>query len=328
MAKAHSPAGRSGRRALVLGGLGSLLAAGVRAQSKDPIRMLVGFSAGSATDVVARVVAQALAVRLGQAIVVENKTGVGGSLAADFVAKAKPDGNTLLFVSSAIAVNSAVYPKLPFDPVKDLVPISLVGRAPVMMLVDSSLPTKTVDEFVALCKSKPDHLNFGSSGPGGSIHMISELFTLKTGIKLTHVPYRGNGDAAAALLGGQIQMLMDTAINATPHLASPKVRALAITGAQRSPLAPSVPTFKEQGYDFEASVFFGLMGPAKLPAEMVARLNMEVSAVLKTPDVAKRLVEVGGLSLAGGPPGQFAQTIGDELQVWEDVAKKAKVVVQ
>ncbi len=295
----------------------------------QPIKLLVGFSPGSATDVVARVVAQALSERLGQQVLVDNKTGVGGSLAADAVAKAKPDGYTLLFVSSAIAVNPAVYPKLSFDVTKDLTPISLVGRVPVVLVVNQSVPAKTVRELVALAKAQPGDLNFGSYGQGGSIHMATELFALTAGVKLTHVPYRGNSQAVTALLGGDVQVLVDTVINAVPQMKSPRIRALAVTGDARSPLAPDLPTFKELGMPaFDASVFFGLMGPADMPPAVVDRLNKEVAMVLKSKDVEKRLSESGGLTLAGGKPEEFQATLRKELAMWKKVAAEAKVVAE
>lgn len=315
--------------ALLLTALPVMTTAASDAYPTQPIKLLVGFSPGSATDVVARVVAQDLSQRLGQQVLVDNKTGVGGSLAADAVAKAKPDGYTLLFVSSAIAVNPAVYTKLNFDVAKDLTPISLVGRVPVVLLVNQSVPAKTLGEFVAHAKTKPGELNFGSSGQGGSIHMATELLAMTAGVKLTHVPYRGNSQASSALLAGDVQVLVDTVINATPHLKSPRIRALAITGDKRSPLAPDLPTFKELGMpSFDASVFFGVMGPADMPSALVDRLNKEVSATLKSKDVEKRLSETGGLTLSGGAPQEFQATLRNELAMWKKVATEAKVIAE
>ena len=296
---------------------------------EQPIKMIVGFSAGSATDTVARVVAQDLSERIGQSVIVENKTGAGGSIAADSVAKAKPDGYTLLFVSSAIAVIPSVYPKLTFDVEKDLIPISLVGRVPLVLLVNTSVPSKSIEEFVALAKSTPGSLNYGSSGQGGSIHMSTELFSTVSKVKMTHIPYRGNGQAMAALLGGDVDVLMDTVINATPHLKSPKVRALAITGENRSSLAPDIPTFREMGLpEFDATLFFGVMGPANLPTEVLNRLNREIAAGLKSKKVEARLSETGGLQLAGGKPEEFQDTLRRELTTWKKVAQDSKVSAQ
>ncbi|MDM0002660.1 tripartite tricarboxylate transporter substrate binding protein [Variovorax sp. J22P240] len=295
----------------------------------QPIKMVVGFAPGSATDVLARVVAQGLSERLGQPVVVDNKSGAGGSLAADVVAKSKPDGYTLLFVSSAIAVNPAVYPKLSFDVNTDLTPISLVGRAPVVLLVNQSVRAKSVSELIADAKAKPGALNFGSSGQGGAAHMAAELFGMTAGVKLTHIPYRGNSQAITALLGGDVDLMMDTLINAMPQLNSPKIRPLGITGDARSPLAPDVPTFREMGLpQFDARVFFGVMSPANMPRTVVERINREIAATLKSKDVAKRLSEAGGLTLDGGSPEEFQSTLRKELAMWKKVAADAKVVAE
>ncbi|MDM0022400.1 tripartite tricarboxylate transporter substrate binding protein [Variovorax saccharolyticus] len=293
----------------------------------QPIKMMVGFAPGSATDVLSRVVAQGLSERMGQPVVVDNKSGAGGSLAADAVAKSKPDGHTLLFVSSAIAVNPAVYPKLTFDVNADLTPISLVGRAPLVMLVNQSVGVKNLSEFIAKAKTKPGALNFGSSGQGGAAHMATELFSMTAEVKLVHVPYRGNSQAITALLGGDVDLMMDTLINALPQLKSPKIHPLAITGDARSALAPDVPTFREMGLpQFDTRVMFGVMGPANMPKTMVDRINKEIAATLKSKDVASRLSEAGGLTLDGGSPEEFRLTLRKELAMWKKVAAEAKVV--
>ncbi|MDM0037008.1 tripartite tricarboxylate transporter substrate binding protein [Variovorax sp. J22P271] len=295
----------------------------------QPLKMVVGFAPGSATDVLARIVAQGLSERLSQPVVVDNKSGAGGSLAADAVAKSRPDGYTLLFVSSAIAVNPAVYPKLPFDVTADLTPISLVGRAPIIMLVNQSVPAKELSDFIAFAKTKPGALNFGSSGQGGAAHMATELFGMTAGVKLTHIPYRGNSQAITALLAGDVDVMMDTLINALPQLKSPKIQPLAITGDARSPLAPDVPTFREMGLpQFDARVLFGVMGPASMPRPVVERINKEIAATLKSKDVAKRLSEDGGLTIDGGSPEEFQSTLRKELPIWKKVAAEAKVVAE
>jgi tripartite-type tricarboxylate transporter receptor subunit TctC len=295
----------------------------------QPIKLVVGFAPGSATDAIARVLAQGLSERLGQQVIVDNKSGAGGSLAADAVAKSKPDGYTLLFVSAAIAVNPAVYPKLPFDVTTDLTPISLVGRAPIVLLISQSVPARNLTELIAYAKSKPRALNFGSSGQGTTSHMAGELFGITAGVKLTHIPYRGNNQALTALLAGDIDLLMDTLINALPNLSSPRIRPLAITGDARSTLAPDVPTFREMGLpEFDASAFFGAMGPAHLPRQVINRLNKEISATLQSKEIAKRLIEAGGLRLAGGSPEEFQTMLRAELATWKKVATQAKVVAE
>jgi len=318
-----------GAAALALAGL-ALTAAPVQAQDQypsRPIKMYVGFSAGSATDIVARVVAQHLSERLGQSIVVENKTGAGGSLAAEVVARAAPDGYTLLTVSSAIAVNPAVYPNLSFNVEKDLTPILLVGRLPTVLLVNNDFPAKSLSEFLAYARSHPKKINYGSSGVGGSTHLTTEYLATLTGTSYTHVPYRGNSQAIAALLGGEVDMVTDTILLAAPNIQTKRVRALAISSNSRSPLAPDVPTFAEaglQGYD--GSLFFGLMGPKDMPPEIVARLNRELNDLLKSsPELRQRLQSAGGLDLVGGSPAAFRDTLHKEVALWRDVVKNANV---
>lgn len=318
-----------GAAALALVGL-TLSPAPAHAQDKypsRPIKMYVGFSAGSATDIVARVVAQHLSERLGQSIVVENKTGVGGSLAAEAVARSAPDGYTLLTVSSAIAVNPAVYPKLSFNVEKDLTPIVLVGRLATVLLVNNNFPAKSLPEFLAYARSHPKKVNYGSSGVGGSTHLSTEYLATLTGTSYTHVPYRGNAQAIAALLGGEIDMVTDTILLAAPNIQARRVRALAISSQSRSPLAPDVPTFAEaglQGYD--GSLFFGLMGPKDMPPEIVARLNRELNELLKSsPELRQRLQSAGGLDLIGGSTTGFRDMLHKEVALWRDVVKNANV---
>lgn len=294
-----------------------------------PIKMLVGFSAGSATDIVARVVAQSLSERLGQSIVVENKTGVGGSLAAEAVARAAPDGYTLLTVSSAIAVNPAVYPKLSFDVEKDLTPIALVGRLPTVLLVRNDFPAKNLAEFLSYARSHPKKINYGSSGVGGSTHLSTEHLASLTKTSFTHVPYRGNAQAVAALLGGEIDMVTDTILLAAPNIQARRVRALAISSTSRSPLAPDVPTFAEAGLNgYDGSLFFGLMGPGGMPAELVSRINRELNDLMKnSAELRERLQSAGGLELAGGTPEHFRDTLHKEINLWRSVVKAANVTV-
>ena len=299
----------------------SALEAVAQVYPSKPIRMFVGFSAGSATDIVARVVSKGLSERIGQPIVIDNKTGAGGSLAGEAVAKAAPDGYTLLTVSSAIAVNPAVYAKLPFDVEKDLTAIANVGTLPLVLLVNRSLPATNLREFIQYAKTRPGELHYGSSGKGGSIHLATELLNTVAGIKLVHVPYRGNPQAVTALMGGEVQVLVDTVLLAAPNLKSQKVAALAITGTARSPLASELPTFAEAGLPaYNAGLFFGIMGPAGLPRDIVDKLNAEINVVLKSPDAESRLGTAGGLQIAGGSSVQFADLMRAELAKWKQIA--------
>ena len=305
---------------LALVGLGALNAVAQPYPSK-PIRMYVGFSAGSATDIVARVVSKGLSDRIGQPIVIDNRTGAGGSLAGEAVARAAPDGYTLLTVSSAIAVNPAVYAKLPFDVERDLTPIVNVGTLPLVLLVSRSLPATNLRDFIQYSRTRPGELHYGSSGKGGSIHLATELLNTVAGIKLVHVPYRGNPQAVTALMGGEVQVLVDTVLLAAPNLKSQKVAALAITGAARSPLAADLPTFAEAGLaGYNAGLFFGIMGPAGLPKEIVEKLNSEINAVLKSAEAENRLGTAGGLQIVGGSSAQFAELMRAELAKWKQIA--------
>ena len=305
---------------------GALALAGVDGVAQPypskPIKMLVGFSAGSATDIVARVVSKGLSERIGQPVVVDNKTGAGGSLAGEAVARAAPDGYTLLTVSSAIAVNPAVYSKLSFDVERDLAPVVNVGTLPLVLLINRSLPATSLREFIQYAKTRPGLLHYGSSGTGGSIHLATELLNTVAGIKLVHVPFRGNPQAVTALMGGDTQVLIDTVLLAAPNLKSQKVAPLAITGTLRSPLAPDLPTFAEAGLpDYNAGLFFGVMAPANVPREIIDRLNAEINGVLKAPEAETRLSTNGGLHIVGGSSAQFGELMRAELAKWKRIAE-------
>lgn len=289
-----------------------------------PIKMYVGFSPGSATDIVARVVAGKLSERLGQPVVVENRTGAGGSVAAETTVRSAPDGYTLLTVSSAIAVNPAVYSRISFDVERDLTPVTLVGALPTVLLINNAVPARNLQEFIQYAKTRPGQLNYGSSGNGGSIHLATELFGNVAGIKMIHVPYRGNSQASAALLGGEVNVLVDTAMLAVPSLKSGRVRALAITGKGRSPMAPEIPTFVEAGLpSYDATIFFGVMGPANMPKHVLDKLSVELNEVLKTPDVRARIATGGGIDIVGGSSEQFAQYLRSELLKWKRIAQES-----
>jgi len=287
-----------------------------------PIKMFVGFSAGSATDIVARVVAKGLSERIGQPVVVDNRTGAGGSLAGEVVARAASDGYTLLTVSSAIAVNPAVYTKLTFDVERDLAPVINVGTLPLVLLINRSLPASNLREFIEYAKTRPGQLHYGSSGMGGSIHLATELLNTVAGIKLVHVPFRGNPQAVTALMGGETQVLIDTVLLAAPNLKSSKVAPLAITGTVRSPLAPDLPTFAEAGLPgYNSGLFFGVMAPASVPREIIEKLNAEINAVLKAPEAENRLATNGGLHIVGGSSAQFGELMRSELAKWKRIAE-------
>lgn len=291
-----------------------------------PITMYVGFAAGSATDIVARVVGQKLSERLGQPVVVQSLTGAASTLATAAVARAAPDGYTLMTVSGALAIGPAVYSNLKFDVEKDLTPIGLVGSLPTVLLVNESLGVNSFSAFVEQARKRPGQLNYGSSGNGGSTHLSAELLSHTLGIKMTHVPYRGNAPAASALMAGEVQVLMDTVMLASQSVKTNRVRALAVTGKTRSPVLPDVPTFAEVGLpNFDASIFFGIMGPAKLAPDIVEKLNRELNEVLKDPGVKSTLVSGGGLQLSGGTPEQMGQLVHTEVAKWKRVSQQAGI---
>lgn len=307
----------------------SCIAHAQNAYPSKPITMYVGFAAGSATDIVARVISQKLSQRLGQPVIVKNLTGAASTIATTEVARAAPDGYTLTTVSGALAIGPAVYQNLTFDVEKDLTPIGLVGSLPEVLLVNESLPVHSFSEFVEYAKKRPGQLNYGSSGPGGSTHMAAELLSSAAGIKMTHVPYRGNAPAAAALMAGEVQVLIDTVLLGSQSVKTNRVRALAVTGTTRSPVFPNVPTFAEVGLpNFDASIFFGVMGPAKLPKEIVEKLNKELNEVLADADVRSSLATTGGLHLSGGSPAQMGQLVHDEVAKWKKVSQKAGIKVE
>jgi len=291
-------------------------------QPTKPIRMLVGFAPGGGTDATARAMGGKLAERLGQQIIIDNRPGAAGNIATDLTAQATPDGHTILMGTiAALSINPALYKKLPFDPLKDLVPITRAVDSTNALVVHPSVPAKNVMELVALAKAKP--LNGGSSGVGGAGHLALELFNLQAGTKIVHIAYKGGGPAMADLLGGQINLIFATAASAVGHIKSGKIRALAVSTAKRSGLLPELPTVSEAGLKgFEANNWYGLLAPAKTPPAVIARLNKEAIAVLNLPDV-KDLLFKQGLDVAPSTPEAFGAYIKSEKAQWEKVIKAA-----
>jgi len=312
------------RGALLVAGAIALIPALASAQGawpSRPIKLIVPFAPGGSNDILARVLANKLSGRLGQPVVVENKGGAGGTIGTDFVAKAQPDGYTLLFASTSIITNAASGKNLPYDPVKDLQPIGEVGAGPFAIVVSNDLKVKTLKEFIDLARAKPNTINYGSAGIGGINHLGTELFASAANIKLVHVPYKGIGPAFTDLMGGNLQMALPTVASVAPHLNEGKMRGLAVTSAQRSPLAPDLPTVSEGGVPgFELEAWWGLLGPAKLPAPILKRLNDELNAVLALPDVKEQLGREGATPKPGTPE-QFGKLIGSELARWSKLIK-------
>ena len=293
-------------------------------QPNKPVRMLVGFAPGGGTDSTARALAAKLGERLGQQVIIDNRPGAAGNIATDIASKATPDGHTVLMGTiAALAINPSLYKKLPFDPVKDLLPVSRAADSTNILVVHPSTGVKSVQELVALAKGKP--LNCGSSGVGGAGHLALELFNLQTGTKITHIAYKGGGPAMVDLISGNIDLIFATAASAVPHIKSGRIRALAVTTANRSKLVPELPTIAETGVkDFEANNWYGLMVPAKTPRNVVNRFNKDMVAVLNMPDVRKTLFNQG-LDAAPSTPEEFAAYIKAEKIKWEKVTKAAGI---
>lgn len=281
-----------------------------------PLRMVVPYAAGGGVDIVARSVSQELSKRIGQPIVVENRTGAGSNIGSDHVAKAAPDGYTLLMASPANAINMSLYRTMPYDTLRDLVPVALVGAVPSVLVVNPSLPVKTVSELVALAKAKPGTLHYGSGGNGTSEHLSAEMFKAMVGVEIVHIPYKGGANAMTDVIGGQIAMMFSNMLGAMPHIRSGKLKAIAIADSRRSPSLPDVPTFAESGYkDYEVSVWWGVMAPAGTPPSVIALLNREIVASLGAAELRERLDGMGA-RIIGGTPEQFGAFIASEISRW------------
>ena len=288
-----------------------------------PVKLVVGYAPGGATDVIARLVAQRLGDALGQPVVVDNRAGANSNLGAEAVARAPADGHTVYVFTIANTINAALYDKLSYDPQKDLEPVGLIAKVPNILVVNNALPVKTLADYVRVAKEQPAGLTFASSGSGSSIHLSGEIFKSIAKINLLHVPYRGSAPAVTDLIGGQVQSMFDNAPSALPHVQGGRLRALAITSPQRSPLLPDVPTVAESGYPgFDVQSWFGLAVPTGTPRPVIDRLNAELQTVLAAPDVKKRLAEMAATP-APGSPADMRAWVGSELKRWGPVVKAA-----
>jgi tripartite-type tricarboxylate transporter receptor subunit TctC len=316
-----------GRRAALLGS-GLLLAAG-RAGAEDwparPVRIIVPFAPGGASDLLARLLAERLAPGLGQPVMVENRPGAGATLGADVVAKARPDGYTLLYgTPGPQIVNPSLMKSLPYDAERDFAPIVSLVSAPNLLVVNPTLPVRTVPELIALAKAKPGQLTFGSSGIGASSHLAGELLKLKAGIDITHVPFRGSGPAIQELIAGRISFLIDTLLLFTEHRANGTLRAIAVGTVKPSSLMPDLPTIAETIPGFDSAAFNYLTAPTGTPAPVIARLNREVNGLLADPAFRKRLGELG-LEPIGGLPAETGAFIAAERARWREVILAANI---
>lgn len=319
------------RRHFIAGGLAACALPQVHAQTplpNGPIRIVVGFSPGGGTDVMARVIAQKLAGLWHVPVTVENRTGASGVIAAEFVAKQPADGATLLMTNiSNHAIAPALYASLPYVVERDFTPLMLVGVTPNLLICNPDQPARTLPEIVARCRAKPGTVTFGSAGLGASQHLAIELFKLRAGIDALHVPYRGSTPMLTDLMGGQINYSFETMTSATPHVASGRLVAIAQTRPQRSKAQPNVPTVAELGYPgFDASTWYGLVGPGGMAPGLVQRMNEDFVQVLAMPDVAEKLAGYGAED-GGGSAARFVAFIADEKAKWAKVVKDANITV-
>jgi tripartite-type tricarboxylate transporter receptor subunit TctC len=293
------------------------------------IRLIVPYAPGGGADAVARVVARHVGDSLGQSIVVENRGGAGSIIGTDLVAKAEPDGYTLLLGQSGpISINPAVYKSLPYDPAKDLVPITMTNSYPYVLVVNAKLPANSLQEFVALGKSKPGSMNYGTTGVGAANHLMAELFSAKAGLKMTHIPYRGTAVAVADLVAEQVTMVFGDPVSVLPHMQAGTLRALAVTSPQRSPVAPQIPTMAEGGYpDVEAVAWHGIFAPARTPQAVVDKLHAEIVKALQNPDI-KELLSKQAMQPVGNTPQEFAAFLTKDIAMWKEVAVAANVSVE
>jgi tripartite-type tricarboxylate transporter receptor subunit TctC len=293
-----------------------------------PIRWIVPFPPGGSTDILARVVGQKLTEAWGQPVVIENRGGAGGTLGAAEAAKAAPDGYTLLMGAIHHTIATSVYPKLPYDFIKDFAPITVVANVPNVLVVNPSVPANNAKELIAYAKANPGKLSYGSAGTGTAHHLIGEQFNLLAGVDIVHVPYKGSAPAIADLMGGQVQVMYDTIASALPHIKAGKLRALAVAPGKRSAALPDIPTLSEAALPgFDVTTWFGALAPAKTPPEFVAKLNKEMVDILKMPDVAKRLADVGAEPV-GNTPEQMTAQIRRETEEFGKIVKQAKITVQ
>jgi tripartite-type tricarboxylate transporter receptor subunit TctC len=293
-----------------------------------PVRVVIGLAPGGGTDLQARLFAQKLSENLGRPFVVENRTGAGGTIAYAQIARSPPDGYTLLGVTSGYTITPAVYSNLPYDPVKDFAPISLVAQAPFLFLTHPSLPVRSVKDLLVLARTKPAMLDCGTAGHGSSTHMAFELFRTMAGVNIAHIPYKGTGPALIDAMAGQVHMLFGNVLSSLTHVKTGRLRALAVTTAKRSRVLPDLPTVSESGVPgYENSTWFGVLAPAGTPAVILSKLNAELVKASQSPDIVERLAPDGGEPV-GSTPEQFGRHLDLEITRWRKVVKDAGIKVE
>lgn len=300
-------------------------AAGAQAYPAKPIRVIVAYPPGGSTDIIARIIGQKLNEHLGYTVVVDNRAGAAGMIGASIAAQSAPDGYTLLLSDTPFVVNPSVFAKVLYDPVKDFTPIVMVASSPLMLVITSTVPAQNLQEFLALAKAQPGKVTIGSAGTGASSHVVAELFKFRTGVNLTHVPYKGLGPALQEVAGGQVNSLFSSIPAAMPLVKSGRLRVLGICSKQRTAVAPEVPTLDESGIkDFEAAIWYGYQGPASLPKPIVAKLSSEIVRIAQLPEVRERFLGIG-LDPIILMPDEFRTFIAGEIKKWADVVKLANI---
>jgi tripartite-type tricarboxylate transporter receptor subunit TctC len=297
-----------------------------RAQSypTKPVRVVVGFAPGGGNDIAARLISHWLSQRLGQQFIVENRPGAGSNIATEAVVRAPPDGYTLLLVAVSNAANATLYDKLSFNFIRDIAPVAGVLRVPNLVEVHPSVPVQTLPEFIAYAKANPGKVNMGSGGSGGPVHMTGELFNMMAGLKMQHVPYRGEAPALNDLIGGQVQVVFGSVPASVEYVRAGKLRALAVTTSTRSELLPDVPTVAESIPGYESSTWYGIGAPKDTPAEIIDRLNAEINAALGDPTLKTRVADLGG-TVIGGSPTDFSELIASDTEKWGKVVRFAGI---
>jgi tripartite-type tricarboxylate transporter receptor subunit TctC len=312
---------------VVLGAIVSWSASALAQQPypSRPIRLISPFAPGGGNDILCRTIAPKLTERIRQQVIVDNRPGANGIIGTEVAARSAPDGYTIVLIPSGHAVNASLHRKLPYDSIKDFTPITLVGSSPLILAVHPSLPARNVKELIALAKAHPEQLTYGSAGIGSSGHLGGALFDALTGTKMVHVPYKGMSLAITDLMSGQVSLVFGTSLSVMPHVRSGRLRAMATTGAQRSPALPDLPTVAEAGVPgYEAGLWYGFVGPAHIPAEIVRRLNAEIVAVLKLTEVRERLASQG-VDAQPSTPEEFGRLLASDLERWAKVVQRAGI---
>ena len=313
-------------RALVVAiAIGFTCGASAQSFPAKPVRLIVPFPPGGGTDVVSRMLGQKLTEMWGQQLIIDNRPGASMMIGHELGTKAPPDGYTLVMSSNNHTINPSVYKTIPYDTVKDFAPVTLVGTSPLVLVVHPSLPVRTTKELIALAKSKKGELTYASSGSGGPLHMAGELFKLRAGIDMTHVPYKGSGPAETDLVGGHVQVLFAGPVSASGHIKAGKMKPLAVTSLKRSRTFPNLPTVSEEALPgYEAGIWWGLLAPAATPREVINKLNADFVKVLQMPDTQQKLLSQGGEPV-GSTPEQFQKMIVTEIAQWAKVVKAANI---